>query len=76
MKPYANRQGQSGVVAYETGEKFIKVKFVDGRIYLYDYRVPGRADVEQMKKLAKIGKGLSTYISVNVRKRYAEKIQS
>ncbi len=65
MKPYANRSGDSGVVAYETTLTSIKVKFRNHqRIYVYSSK--GRAGprkVARMKTLAEAGEGLSTYIS-------------
>jgi len=73
MKPYGN--GGSGVARYEDGPDFIKVQFRHGRgdIYVYDYEVPGIADVERMKALAAAGSGLSTYISQHVGNRYRRK---
>lgn len=41
MKPYKNSSGKSGVVAYEIGKDYIKVKFVDGPIYLYTWKSTG-----------------------------------
>lgn len=75
MKPYKNLSGNSGVLAYETGEDYIKVKFHGGDVYLYNYSVTGKFNVERMKKLAEEGKGLSTFISRYVRERYAEKLR-
>lgn len=74
MELYRNRHGHSGVIAFEIGETFIKVKFRDGPIYLYDYGHPGKVAVEEMKRRARSGNGLSTYISQNVRENYARKI--
>ena len=74
MKRYKNLSGNSGVLAYETGEDYIKVKFRDGDVYLYNYTVTGRDNVERMKELAEEGRGLSTFISRYVRDRYAEKL--
>lgn len=67
MKTYKNLSGNSGVVAYEVGEKYIKVKF-DGEssIYTFSYKRPGRAQVEKMKAMAIKGQGLSTYITEEV----------
>ncbi|WII73331.1 hypothetical protein QJS83_05540 [Bdellovibrio sp. 22V] len=70
---YKNRSGNSGVVAYETGEDSISVTFVDGKVYVYNYAVTGKDEVETMKRLAQAGRGLSTYISTVVRTRYAQK---
>lgn len=75
MKPYKNLSGNSGVLAYEIGEDFIKVKFRKGGVYLYNYSVTGRDNVERMKELAEKGRGLSTFISRYVREDYAEKLK-
>lgn len=73
MTPYANRGGTSGINAYEIRDTSIVVEFRHGGKYVYDYDVPGRKDVEEMKRLAKLGTGLATYINKNVRKRFAAK---
>lgn len=52
MQPYRNLAGDSGVVAYETGADFIRVRFIGGDTYLYTYRSAGARNVEQMKLLA------------------------
>jgi len=67
MKTYKNLSGNSGVVAYEIGRTFIKIKFEgESGIYTYDYKRPGKQIVEHMKTLALQGEGLSTYISREV----------
>jgi hypothetical protein len=74
MEKYKNLSGNSGVLAFETGEDYIKVKFKEGPIYTYDYTSTGRIRVEKMKLLALKGKGLSTYISRKVKNDYSNKI--
>lgn len=74
MRPYRNEATDSGVVAYEVGPDFIKIAFHGGHTYLYDNEKPGRAEVDQMKKLAAQGRGLSTYISQEIRDRFAMKL--
>ena len=73
MKQYRDLSGQSGVVAYEVSDDAITVKFRDGDMYLYDYATTGRREVEEMKRLAVAGQGLSTFISRVVKERYARK---
>lgn len=75
MERYANRGGDSNVVAYEMDPSSIQVQFGDGSVYLYTYAVTGVAEVERMKELAQLGQGLNSYIGKNVRKRYASKIR-
>jgi hypothetical protein len=74
MEKYKNRKGDSGVQSYEIGSDFIIVQFINDGSYLYNYKIPGSSHVERMKKLAIEGQGLSTYISTNIKKRYAKKI--
>jgi hypothetical protein len=73
MVRYKNLEGNSGVLAYETGDDFIKVQFIGGVVYLYNSKVTGKHNIERMKSLAVRGRGLSTYISAVVKDRYAFK---
>ena len=75
MQRYLNRSGGSGVVAYEAGPASITVRFADGSVYLYDRGRPGVAQVDEMKRLAQAGRGLSSYISRAVRQNYAKKLR-
>lgn len=74
MERYLNLSGQSGVVAYEAGNDFILVSFAEGPTYLYTYRSAGKRQIEDMKRLARAGRGLSGYISQHVKDRYAKKL--
>jgi hypothetical protein len=74
MKRYKGISGLTGVEAFLAGKDFIRIKFKTGPVYLYNYKRPGRLQVEEMKRLAKIGKGLTTYINQFVRDQYAEKL--
>ena len=73
MERYRNLSGNSGVVAYATGDDYIDIRFREDGTYRYTYEIPGREDVEEMKRLAQAGRGLSTYISTHVKGRYASK---
>jgi len=75
MERYKNLGGSSGISAYEVGSDSIIVEFSDGSAYLYDYSSPGATDVEHMKSLAASGRGLNSFISREIRKRYAEKLR-
>jgi hypothetical protein len=66
MRRYRRLAGESGVVAYAIAPTAIEVQFVDGHVYTYSYASTGRARVEDMKRLAQAGQGLSTYISQHV----------
>lgn len=61
------------MTAYEAGKDFIALQFHDGRVYIYDYSRPGRRHVEEMKKLAASGRGLTTYLNKYVRDNYSRK---
>ena len=73
MPSYANLNGHSGVVSYETTRDSITLQFVNGDRYLYTYATTGRNAVDRMKALAKAGRGLSTFVSQHVREAYERK---
>jgi hypothetical protein len=73
MQHYANKGGNSGVVAYETTVDSITVKFRDGWYYLYNDVKPGMYMVEHMQSLAHSGQGLNSYISSTVKNNFARK---
>ena len=74
MQRYKNQSGKSAIRAYEIYEKSIVIEFRYAGKYLYNYDQPGPEHVEEMKRLAVEGKGLSTYITQNVRKLFAKKL--
>ena len=73
MQVYANRGGDSGVVAFEIAADSITVQFRDGWKYVYDNSIPGPAVVTQMKAYAQAGQGLNSYISRVVKKSFSRK---
>lgn len=67
MKTYKNLSGKSGVLTYETGKTYIRIKFAgDPKVYTYNYLRPGKETVERMKDLALKGRGLSDFILEHV----------
>lgn len=70
MEKYANLCGESGVISYEIGLEYIKVKFSSGSTYQYSYKKAGQSHVENMKKLASNGFGLYSYIDLYVKFKY------
>jgi len=75
MQRYKNLGGDSGVSAYEIGNDYIKVEFLGGSLYLYNYNSAGRHHIDTMKQLAHAGEGLNSYINRNVKKAYASKLR-
>ena len=73
MKDYKGSEN-GGIAGYECDDKSIKLQFKDGRCYLYTNKKPGKKHVEEMKKLAVSGKGLTTYVNQNVRDNYEKKL--
>ena len=71
--PYKALSGNAGVEAYSLGKDSIQVRFKDNSVYIYDYVSAGKINVEEMKRLAKSGKGLTTFINQHVKDRYATK---
>jgi len=74
MKRYRNLDGHSGVTAYECGDGFIRIRFVNGETYEYTDEITGHAHVANMQKLAQAGLGLATYVSRFVHDAYARKL--
>jgi hypothetical protein len=70
MKPYANRCGHSGVTGWEDGPGYLRLRFVDGGVYLYTHHRPGALKLATMKELARRGQGLATFINRHVRDDY------
>ncbi len=73
MERYKNLGGNSGVAAFEIGPDFIRVKFHDGTVYLYTYASAGSRNIERMKRLARNGQGLNSFIDTDVHNLYARK---
>jgi hypothetical protein len=73
MERYLNLAGNSGVLEYEIGDEWIRIRFRNGAVYRYTYGSAGRAGIERMKDLARAGRGLSTFVSTTVRDHYADK---
>lgn len=71
MERYRNSGGDSGVSAYEIGSDYIIVKFSGtAKTYRYSYRKAGQNHVENLKRLAKSGSGLNSYINIHVKNLY------
>ena len=70
MEMYKDLGRDSGVHSFKVEADSIRVKFKDGKGYIYSYGATGRMHVEQMKLLAYQGRGLNSYINKNVRKAY------
>ncbi|AXE93531.1 hypothetical protein ACOCG7_27850 [Paraburkholderia sp. DD10] len=63
MERYRNVSGDSGVAAYEIGDDYVAVRFKAGVAYWYTEASVGVKHVAALKRLARRGQGLSTYIS-------------
>ena len=74
LTPYRNRDGNSGVSAYQLLDDGIIVRFSEDGTYRYGPDRPGRHHVGQMKSLAMAGRGLATYINRYVRDKYEERL--
>ena len=71
MEKYRNSGGGSGVSSFEIGSDNIIVKFSGNtRTYKYSYKRAGHQHVENMKQLAKGGRGLNSYIMRYVKNLY------
>jgi hypothetical protein len=75
MQRYGDLSGHSGVTTYEVLPDGIRVEFSNGPVYLYTYASAGQASIDEMKEAALAGHGLATYISRNVRGRFAARLK-
>ena len=75
MEEYQNLSGDSTVRGYEIGVDSITVQFKDNSVYLYNSTSAGAEHIKHMKQLAAAGRGLYTYIMLNVKKKYFEKLR-
>jgi len=75
MHLYQSNNRDTGIIAYQSGTDHIAVQFKDGTVYLYTNNSAGAAAINQMKKLAEEGAGLTTYINQHVKDRYEAKIK-
>ncbi|WP_419788771.1 hypothetical protein HDF24_25175 [Mucilaginibacter sp. X4EP1] len=75
MERYANRSGNSGVVAYQIGTDYIWVQFTSGTIYEYTNSSAGSSNIETMKTYAQAGSGLCSFIKRYVNKGYSRQIR-
>jgi hypothetical protein len=82
MDTYANKNDNSGVIRYQSGSDFIIVEFKPSKysdivFYKYSYVSAEQSTIEEMKRLAKQGYGLHTYINtVDVKKHFESKSSS
>jgi len=65
MNTYKDINGDSGVIAYEYGDDWIRVQFKHGGIYEYRSSVIGSVHLNTMKRLADSGDGFNAYINTN-----------
>jgi hypothetical protein len=75
MEKYQNKDGDSGVSAYENGYDYIIVEFEDGSRYLYNWESAGGNNIDRMKRMALDGKGLNRFIAMEMKNRYAVKLK-
>jgi hypothetical protein len=73
MQDYNPLDRKSGILAYESGFDFIRVRFTDNEEYIYTYASAGANHVEKMKVLASRGSGLDKYINTHVSESYERK---
>jgi hypothetical protein len=74
LEPYGD--GSSGVTAMAIRDEFVIVRFRRKRVetYVYNLERPGPAHIAEMKRRARSGKGLTTYINQQVGAHYFLKL--
>jgi len=75
MERYQDLSGKSDVCYFEVGPDSITVQYKDKSVYIYNNASAGAEHIKNMKKLATAGRGLNTYILLNVREKYKVKLR-
>jgi len=75
MEKYQDLSGDSEVWGFEYGPDSITIQYKDKSVYLYNYASTGSEQIKNMKKLAAAGRGLHSYILLNVKKKYMVKLR-
>jgi len=73
MERYADRGGDSGVVAFAVGDATITVRFSDGSEYVYSRDKIGATHFNNVISRARSGDGLNAYINRHVKQMYLRK---
>lgn len=73
MERYKNLGGDSSVIAFQIGLGEITVKFSDGWHYMYSTQSTSQANIQEMQRLAELGRGLNSFIGRVVRKGFVRK---
>jgi hypothetical protein len=75
VERYKNLGGDSSVRQYQLAEGSMLVQFDDGSLYEYTNESAGGNAIATMYRLAVAGRGLCSFISTTVRKKYSRKIR-
>ena len=75
MERYQDLSGKSDVWGFEYGPDSITIQFKDKSVYIYNNASAGAEHIKNMKKLAAAGRGLHTYIQLNVQNKYKVKLR-
>lgn len=68
LQAYGNRSGRSGVVAYALAADAVHVLFAhDDKRYVYGLPLADTAQLDEMRRLAATGRGLSSFVSRHFR---------
>ncbi len=75
MPRYSDRDGDSGIVAFEVGPDWIEIEFERGRerFYRYTNASAGAANILTMQRLAEKGDGLNAFINRYAKNKFASK---
>jgi len=75
LEKYRDLSRDSEVWGFEYGPDSITIQFKDKSVYLYNYASAGPEHIKNMKKLAAAGRGLHSYILLNVKTKYTVKLR-
>lgn len=75
FRAYKNLSGDSKVARYELTKDVVTIVFKDRSVYRYSNQSASPENISKMKTLALAGKGLGTFITTNLKDRFARKVR-
>jgi hypothetical protein len=75
LKSYRDSHGTANATGYAYGRTWIIIQFKGDALYLYTNSSCGAEHIRELKRLARLGEGLDSYINQHVWKRYAAKLR-
>lgn len=73
MQRYRDTDGESSILAYESGPDYLRVQFSDGSILRYTTASVGPRHLDEMQRRATEGEALEQYLTMHAKNKHAMK---